>query len=286
MIDKIFIPTVKRADNQITYNGLHPDLQKKVVFVVQAWERNQYHYDNEYLILPDYITLDHPRAIAETRKVIYEHAANMKYAVFDDDIIFYRRNHKYWTGESNMEKSKRPCEPNELLEMFDLFDVWLDEPDITLASCWPISRFPSLHPYENNRSIGSVYFINGPDFKHKLSEFDLTCVKIYEDMLLTLYLLTNGYGNRTSNEFIFKNESVQGSGKRMESVIWDSETLESARADHRTIEKLFPDFFHVLYDKNGNQLEGGYRDFGKVRIECGKAYRSFFEKKNSLMNFL
>ena len=45
MIERIFIPTVHRADNQITYNNL-PDKYKKIVtMVVQAWERPLYNYD-------------------------------------------------------------------------------------------------------------------------------------------------------------------------------------------------------------------------------------------------
>ena len=38
MIDKIFIPTVNRIDNQITYNALPDELKRQVVFVVQSWE--------------------------------------------------------------------------------------------------------------------------------------------------------------------------------------------------------------------------------------------------------
>ena len=92
MIDKIFIPTVNRIDNQITYNALPNYLKEKVTFVVQSWEREKYSFDNEYLVLPDYINLDHPRAISETRKVIYKAGSQIKYAMLDDDIIFRRRN--------------------------------------------------------------------------------------------------------------------------------------------------------------------------------------------------
>ena len=48
MIEKIFIPTVNRVDNQITYNHLPKELQKKVIFVVQEWEKDKYSkFDNE-----------------------------------------------------------------------------------------------------------------------------------------------------------------------------------------------------------------------------------------------
>ena len=60
MIDKIFIPTVNRIDNQITYNALPDELKRQVVFVVQSWEREKYNFNVDYLVLPEYITLEHP----------------------------------------------------------------------------------------------------------------------------------------------------------------------------------------------------------------------------------
>ena len=49
MIDKIFIPTVNRIDNQITYNALPDELKRQVVFVVQSWEREKYNFNVDYL---------------------------------------------------------------------------------------------------------------------------------------------------------------------------------------------------------------------------------------------
>ena len=96
MIEKIFIPTVNRVDNQITYNNLPLELRKKVTMVVQEWERNKYQYDCEYLVLPPEINLKDYYCLPKTRKLIYEAGKNIKYAVIDDDLIFKRRNSKYW----------------------------------------------------------------------------------------------------------------------------------------------------------------------------------------------
>jgi len=109
VIERIYIPTVNRVNNQITYNGLPDSLKEKVVFVVQEWERPQYTYPAQYLVLPPHITLSNYLAIAETRKEIYYAGRNQKYAVLDDDIIFIKRNSKYWKDDiSNMQKSRRP----------------------------------------------------------------------------------------------------------------------------------------------------------------------------------
>lgn len=120
MVSKIYIPTVHRVHNQITYNALPPILKKRVVMVVQAWERDKYNYDCEYLVLPDNQNFHHSNhfCIANTRLYIYQTARNSRYALLDDDLQFKRRNSRYITGISNMERSKRTCTEADILEMF------------------------------------------------------------------------------------------------------------------------------------------------------------------------
>ena len=288
MIEKIFIPTVTRMDNQITYDNLPDELKKRVVFVVQKWEREKYNFDADYMVLPDYITLEHPRAIAETRKLIYEEGKNIKYAVLDDDITFNRRNAKYWTGTSNMEKSKRKCDLSDILEMFELYSNWLDEPSVTVCGCSHVQNPPDSSAYSNNSSIASTYWINGPDFADILSDLKLTEVKIAEDILFILSLLSRGYGNRVSQEFCFSNNSILN--KKIKSEIWDKQTQEATLRDHQTIARMFPGIFEVLYEGNnptmGNikRKEGGFRNSGKFKCYWSKAFNSHTE--NTLENFL
>jgi len=135
VIERIFIPTVNRADNQITYNNLPEELKSKVTMVVQAWERDKYQYPCDYLVLPEEINLSDYYCLPKTRKIIYEAGQNMKYAVIDDDITFGRRNAKYWTGVSNMEMSKRKATDEDIFEMFHLYSKWLD--DTTVTVCGP-----------------------------------------------------------------------------------------------------------------------------------------------------
>ena len=71
MIEKIYIPTACRVNNQVTYNNLPKELQEKVVFVVQEWERDQYQYDAEYIVLPPEIKIGAKNALSRTRKIIY-----------------------------------------------------------------------------------------------------------------------------------------------------------------------------------------------------------------------
>ena len=271
MIKKIFIPTVDRATNQITYNNLPPELQQRVVMVVQAWERPQYNYPCEYLVLPEEINVDDYYCLPKTRKIIYEAGQNMKYAVLDDDVTFGRRNAKYWTNQSNMEKSKRPATAADVLEMFDLYSKWLDLPTVTVCGCGHAENPPQGNEYSNNASLSSAFWINGNDFKDLLPELELTRTKVAEDTVFLLSLLSRGYGNRVSQEFIFFNNSVHT--KNMKSTIWDEQTFEATHQDHKIIEQMFPEIYKILYNADGTRVQGGFRNYGKTRISYSKAYK-------------
>jgi hypothetical protein len=270
MIEKIFIPTVCRADRQVTYNSLPKSLQEKVVFVVQAWEREQYKYDAEYLVLPEDITLDCYNALSRTRRLIYEAGKNIQYCMIDDDFTFLRRNAKYWTGESNMEKSKRKCTDDDMFDMFAKFQEWLDS-GVTVCGCGMSASFPDSKEYIDNTSVCGSYWINGKDFAEHLDDMHLTKVRTAEDDLLLLGLLTRGYRTRKSNEFIFDNHSVADANEK--SAIWDAAEFESVHNDHKFIQSLYPKYFKILYDENGKREAGGYRDFGKRSIKWKQAYK-------------
>ena len=295
MIDRIFIPTVHRADNQITYNNLPDNYKKKVTMVVQAWERPQYNYDCDYLVLPDtkeYHFSDY-FCLPKTRRFIYEAGKNMKYCIFDDDIQFGRRNRKYFGAPANMETSKRFCTDDDIDEMFNQFDKWLDLPNVTVCGCSQVENPPSggleqisfdeVASFRSNGSMTSAYWINGNDFKDILNDLDLTSVRVGEDVCFLLSLLTRGYGNRVSNEFVTFNHS--NNNKKMKSTIWDQQTYEQTLKDHKYLEKLFPGIYTILYDKEGNRMKGGYRDFGKSKISWSKAYKTNAKSDTSLESF-
>lgn len=273
MIEKIFIPTVFRPDNQITFNNLPNDLKKKVVMVVQSWERQQYEYDCEYLVLPNTDTyhFNNYYCLPHTRKLIYQTGRNMKYAVIDDDIIFYRRNAKYFGQPSNMETSKRKAIESDILEKFNLFGDWLDNPDVTVCGCSHMENPPMKTYFSSNSSLSSALWINGSHFSDILDSLDLTSIKVAEDACFLLSLLTSGYGNRVSGEFIFQNNSVYK--KSLKSAVWDQQTYEQTQKDHQYLEKMFPGIYNIVYDSDGNRAAGGYRNSGKSKILWSKAYK-------------
>jgi hypothetical protein len=273
MIEKIYIPTVHRVDNQLTYNSLSDELKKKVVLVVQAWERPQYKYDCEYLVLPDTeeYHYSHYYCLSKTRKYIYYHANTTKYAVFDDDMVFGRRNSKYFKeygGNPNMDKSKRPATPEDLLDMFSVFDKWLDE--VAICGCTFTYFPPGKKLYKEIYSLTNAFFINGELIYPYLDKMNLTATKISEDIVFMLHLLAFGFKNRLSEEFVILKNSSFDDG--ISSTCWDTQRAEQSLNDYRTIEKMFPEAFKIVYDENGN-CSGGYRDHGLVRIDWKKAYK-------------
>lgn len=280
MIEKIYIPTVKRVDNQITFNMLPDELKKKVTLVVQAWEADQYKYDCDYLVLPDTYEYHYTNefAIANTRLFIYKLAGSIKYAVLDDDIEFGRRNTKYFGGPDNLEKSQRNLTHKETVELFDMLSDWLDEPEVSLCGLAHVQNPPSNRPYRYNTTIASAFWFNGSNFAHEnLDSWGLTAVSTSEDVNMVLTLLTNGYRNKISEEFYFKNQSVRKS--RMESVLWSTQDYDKLLRTKKTLSSKFPGIYNILYDSNGNTMEGGFRNTGKVRVYYHKAYLQGRERK-------
>jgi len=280
MIEKIYINTVCRPKNQITYNNLPRELQKRVVFVVQEWERDQYDYDAEYLVLPPDISIKNKNALSRTRKVIFEKAKNERYALLDDDLHFKRRNSKYWNGISNMDMSSKVCSDEDVLEMFETFDSWLSN-GVTFCGCAQQNNPPFSNPYEDNRSLSSCFWINGYDWKDKIEEMRLDEVKVAQDVLMIIGLLSRGFRNRVSNEFIFANQSL--ASKKEKSIQWDETMFDEVHENHKFIQSMYPKYFKILYDSDGNRIPGGFRDMGKISIKWSQAYKD--SQLNTLDDF-
>ena len=84
-----------------------------------------------------------------------------------------------------------------------------------------------------------------------------------------------------SQEFCMQNSSVH---KKMESVVWDDQTRETVLRDHKRVEELFPGLFEILYDTDGDRVDGGFRNFGKSRIHWSKAYKQSQHSDINLMD--
>lgn len=266
MIERIYIPTVRRADNQITFNSLPKELQSRVVMVVEPGERHLYRYDlAEYLEIPESFVGDYYQ-LSRTRKFIHEHAGAIKYAVMDDDLTIRRRNSKYWTGESNMETSRRDATQIEILEAFATFNIWLDECDIGIVGLSTPDAPPANAEYVDTKGVFGMLFIDGRMLSEVLPEMDLTSIRIAEDVLFIYECLSRGINTRQSTEWMYDNGSLK---KDMQSsrVIWTDMHIFKQPKDHfqtvqhydalEYIRKKYPQGIKI-YEKDGKRKNTKY----------------------------
>ena len=160
MIDKIYIPTFRRVDTQITFDNLPDEYKEKVTMVVQGQERDEYKYDVEYLVVDDNI------GIAKTRELICRDAGKRRFYMVDDQLILHRRNAKYFDRESNMDTAKRICIKDDLDEMFSMFHSWMDDEQIMHIG-HRSSQLPPGKIYLDNQAITQATMIDG----NELSKF-------------------------------------------------------------------------------------------------------------------
>ena len=212
MIETLYIPTMGRSDNQITYDKLSYKYQKKVVFVIpkDEWSSMTKLYgDNQLLATPDDI-----KGIAATREFICRYAGKTRFSMIDDDVVFYRRNQKYYSDfdkKSNMDKSKRIATESDLDEMFALFDKWMDEGYIHIGH-----RRANLPPCKKSYSdicfFNSIHHIDGKKLSKIIDEIDWTFCEVGEDANFMFEYLSKGLINRKSCEFSAHWDSFQDGG--------------------------------------------------------------------------
>ena len=219
MIERIYIPTVKRENNQITYNNLPDELKKRVIMVLRPEDRPLYNYDCEYLVVPSQIVGTYTE-LAQTREFIHKHAGAIKYAMVDDDIIIKRRNAKYWTGKSNMERSRRTATTEEISEMYGVVDKWLDEPDIGIVGLsWP-DEPPGNKLYRDTTNVNTYVFYDGRMISEVINEMDISSVRVSEDMLFLFEALSRGINSRKSEEWMFDNRSQVDKDLQDSRIVW------------------------------------------------------------------
>jgi hypothetical protein len=206
VIDKIYIPTIHRADNQFTFDDLPKELQDKVVMVVDPAERSMYNYSCGYLELPKEI-IGQWTQLAQTRKFIHQHAGNIKYAMIDDDLLVYKRNQKYFTDNSDMETSKRKATSEEILRLFETASQWLDEDDIGIVGLSDGMVPPADTEYVDTKGVFGYLFFDGKKISKIVNDMD-TSIRVAEDLLFLFECLSNGINTRMSNEFLYVNKSA------------------------------------------------------------------------------
>ena len=154
--------------------------------------------------------------------------------MMDDDVRFGRRNRKYFGEPSNMEITKRYLEEDEVLELFDKFDKYLDE--YPVCGCYPMNLPPPKKEVGFNKPTYNAMFLNGEHFYDDMKSFKITHCRTGEDVCFMLNMLTNGHQIRRDHEYLVYNDSFT----RIDSYIWDTQTDEDTLRDIQTLARAVP----------------------------------------------
>ena len=257
--------------------------------VVEPGERHLYNYECEYLLVPEKLVGTWTQ-LAETRLMIHKHAGAIKYAVLDDDVIIKRRNAKYWTGESNMEKSKRSATSDEISDMYENVSKWMDEESIGVVGLSDGGYPPAASEYEDTKPVYTYLFYDGRMISKVIDEMDITSLRIAEDVLFLFEGLSRGINTRKSNEFMYDNRSMVDKDLAESREVWTGmyknkedrpDNYYQSDEHYKSmdyIQKKYPHIIQIFKDDNGKK---------KNRIAWKKLYNSrntgslseFFQKE-------
>ena len=258
MIDKIYIPTLGRSDNQITYNTFPQKWKDIVVMVIQKHEVGLYDYPCEYHIVDDNI------GIAKTRELIYYLAGKSRYIIIDDDITFKRRNAKYYNKESNMEKSKRFATEEEILSMYEIMDKWLDEKDIGVIGLSDAGIPPQSSYYEDTRGVYSYIFHDGRMLSKVIDDMDITSIRIAEDVLFLFEVLSRGINTRKATEWLYENQSLFDKTLQESRLVWTAMFDKNDQPENYYQTDLHMDAIKYIQSKYPHALKISEKD-GKIK---------------------
>ena len=283
---KIYIPTYKRVDKQITYNALPKKYKKKVIMVVQKQEEKLYKekYDCKFEIVNNNIGL------SKTRKHIFKISQGKRFCIIDDDVTFWRRNSKYVKEEQcgslpdnelepkmikvkvkkDMEDSKREMNESDFDDMFKEFDEMFDNGDtfrpeqpIIQISCREQSKPPAGIRTRTNLPSYSFHYFNGKHIKKIFDKIDWDMVKVGQDTMWQLEFLLNGYQLRLSDIFCIKSLWWQEGGV---SEYRDAKMFDE---EHKKILKKWPAYCFITKRK----VERVVGDLIDIRYRWRKAFK-------------
>ena len=262
MIDTIYIPTLGRSSNQITFDNMTPNAQRITKLVVQPKE--QYLYPN----YPTVVLPANDIGITATRKFIWEHGQQSRYVVMDDDIKMVCR--KPW---HDGEKTKRLMTDDDWNIFLTMTSLWMDE-GISWGGCRTGGLPPAGREYIDNTGTAEVFFFDGTQLP-KADELDWE-LSTAEDISLSLQLLSKGYSNRVWDRFVYLSDFVGTEGG---CATW--RTLDIINNNHAKLIDKFPEYVSYNGEK---EMMGGI--FKKIKIQYKKAYNDSQKSKASLEEFM
>ena len=261
MINTIYIPTLGRSHNQITFDNMTPSVQHITKLVVQPKEQHLY---SKY---PTVVLPNNDIGITATRKFIWEHGQQSRYVVMDDDVKMVCR--RPWHNE---EKTKRLMTDDDWNIFLTMTSLWMDE-GISWGGCRTGGLPPAGREYIDNTGTAEVFFFDGTQLPNA-DELDWE-LSTAEDISLSLQLLSKGYKNRVWDRFVYISDFVGTEGGCLDM----GRDLKMINDNHAKLIQKFPDY--VSYNGHKEMMGG---TFNKIKIQYKKAYLS--SQINSLEEFM
>jgi len=257
MIDRIYIPTLGRSHNQITFDNMTKNAQEITRLVVQPKEQDLYP-NYPIIVLPD-----NDIGITATRRWIYNYARCQKYGVFDDDLKFIERT-------PNGEKSKKPVDSDGWDYLINTTSDWLDD--------FPFSGFrqgnlpPTGVEYIDSAAVNCGFFFND-NLLPSDEELDWS-LPVCEDIHMVLQFFKMGFNNRVWDRFGYISKILVEGGCN------EWRTLELINDTHAKLIEMYPNY--VSWNGIRENVMGG--DFKKIKIKWKKMFTD--NQGSTLENFI
>ena len=263
MIDTIYIPTLGRSHNQITFDNMTSSAQQITKLVVQPKEQCLY---KGY---PTVVLPENDCGITATRKWIWEQGKDKRYIVMDDDIVMKTRK-PWFDGE----KSKRTMTEDDWNHMLTETSKWMDE-GVTWGGCRTGGLPPAGKEYIDNTGTAEVFFFDGKQLP-SADELDWE-LSTAEDISLSLQLLSKGYPNRVWDRFVYISDFVGTQGGCVDM----GRDLKMINDNHQKLIEKFPEY--VSYNGTKEMMGG---TFNKIKIQYKKAYNDSQKSKTTLEEWM
>ncbi len=266
---RIYIPSIGRADNQITVKFLLdkiPELASNITILTNSVELERYESEWGLDVNVDYVYDHLGGGIHKARQyALDEHLSyyegvkpSCPYAIMiDDDMVFARREF----GSLKLHE----CNREDLHAMFSMLEVWLDEGHPLVG----VSARQGNNHYTEDSNIATrqmnFHAVNVQALSDLGVRFDE--LPVMEDFNVILSLLVRGLANKVSYGFCW---NQKGSGSVGGCSGYRDAALQASCAER--LAAKFPQYVTVV-EKQSKTVWKGMESRKDVRIQWKKAYK-------------
>ena len=237
----IYIPTLARADKQITLRSIPKSWLSRTHFVVCKNEVEEYKkkHDVDVMSVAELGT-------APARQHIIDNAHGKYVLMLDDDMTFSFRK------EDSSIKLTR-CTEKDIMDMFQLLYSWLEEGFVHVGVSQRGGNNYVLEEYKENTRMNNAYAYNVEEFRKTPAKFRLTGM---EDFDVTLTLLEQGLPNRVTYKYCW---DQKGSGTEGGCSVYRTYQMQKKVA-HK-LYKLHPNLVRIV----SKESKTGWKSLGSTQ---------------------